>query len=106
MPCVANIHYEIPFVKGCGVFYKKMILGVSLRKTGDETFNCLQYIKTKFFRALLSFNRISIHIIQKTFDFIPLQDFTEEWTDEKLYKKYGLTREEIDFIEGMIRPME
>ena len=39
MPCVANIHYEIPFVKGCGVFYKKMILGVSLRKTGaSESF--------------------------------------------------------------------
>ena len=38
--------------------------------------------------------------------FIPLQDFNEEWTDEKLYKKYGLTQEEIDFIESMIRPME
>jgi site-specific DNA-methyltransferase (adenine-specific) len=30
----------------------------------------------------------------------------ESWTDEKLYKKYGLTREEVDFIKSMIRPME
>ncbi len=33
-------------------------------------------------------------------------DFSEPWTDEKLYKKYGLTQEEIDFIESMIRPIE
>lgn len=31
---------------------------------------------------------------------------TEQWTDEKLYKKYGLTAEEIDFIDSTIRPME
>jgi site-specific DNA-methyltransferase (adenine-specific) len=35
-----------------------------------------------------------------------MQDFTEPWTDEKLYAKYGLTRDEIAFIESMVRPME
>ena len=67
---------------------------------------CHKYMKTKFFRALLFFNRIQKNASNKTFELIPLQDFTEEWTDEKLYKKYGLTQEEIDFIESMIRPME
>jgi site-specific DNA-methyltransferase (adenine-specific) len=38
--------------------------------------------------------------------YVPMQDFSENWTDEKLYKKYCLTREEISFIESMIRPME
>ena len=38
--------------------------------------------------------------------FVPIQDFTESWTDEKLYKKYGVTKEDIAFIESMIRPME
>ena len=71
-----------------------------------ESLNCLQYIKTKFFRALLFYNRSSLNISQGTFDLIPLQDFTEEWTDSKLYAKYGLTKEEIAFIESMIRPME
>ena len=70
------------------------------------TKSCLQYIKTKFFRALLFFNRHSLNISKESFGLIPLQDFNEEWTDEKLYKKYGLTQEEIDFIESMIRPME
>ena len=35
-----------------------------------------------------------------------MQDFSESWTDEKLYVKYGLTDVEIAFIESMIRPME
>ena len=40
------------------------------------------------------------------FMFVPAQDFTEEWTDEKLYKKYELTEDEIAFIESTIRVME
>ena len=37
---------------------------------------------------------------------VPMQDFSKPWTDEELYAKYGLTDEEIAFIESMIRPME
>ena len=37
--------------------------------------------------------------------FIPKESWTEEWNDEKLYKKYSLTDEEISFIESMIKPM-
>lgn len=43
---------------------------------------------------------------KKVYKFVPMQDFNETWTDEKLYKKYGLSQEEIDFIESMIRPMD
>lgn len=74
--------------------------------TEKECRNCLQYVKTKFFRALLYFNRIQKNASNKTFAIMPIQNFNESWTDEKLYKKYGLTREEIDFIESMIKPME
>lgn len=68
--------------------------------------NCLSYTKTKFYRALLYFNRIQKNLSQSTFNLIPLQDFSEPWTDEKLYRKYGLTEEEIAFVDSMIRPME
>ena len=72
----------------------------------EETRNCLSYIKTKFFRALLFYNRHSLNISRDSFDLIPLQDFSHPWTDEMLYKKYNLTEDEIAFIESMIRPME
>lgn len=72
----------------------------------NEMQNCLAYIKTKFFRALLFFNRHSLNISRDSFELIPIQDFSKPWTDEELYAKYGLTDEEIEFIESMIRPME
>lgn len=66
----------------------------------------LGYIKTKFFRFMVLLIKNTQNATKRVYQFVPLQDFNEEWTDEKLYKKYGLTQEEIDFIESMIRPME
>lgn len=40
------------------------------------------------------------------FQFVPLQDFSKPWTDAELYAKYGLSDDEIAFIESMIKPME
>lgn len=68
--------------------------------------NIISYIKTRFFRYLVSIKKKTQNGPRGVYQFVPLQDFNEEWTDEKLYKKYGLTQEEIDFIESMIRPME
>lgn len=59
-----------------------------------------------FVRFLLLQALSSIYITKNVFQFVPLQDFSHPWTDEMLYKKYGLTQEEIAFIESMIRPME
>lgn len=68
--------------------------------------NLLSYIKTKFVRFLVSLLSFSQDITRDRFTFVPVQDFTQTWTDEKLYKKYGLTDEEIQFIDSMIKPME
>lgn len=71
-----------------------------------EAENCASFYKTKFVRFLISQTITSMNITKDNFQFVPLQDFSEPWTDEKLYKKYNLTQEEINFIESMIRPME
>lgn len=71
-----------------------------------EAENLTSYTQTKFFHLLLALRKISQHTTSKVYQFIPMQDFSEEWTDEKLYKKYGLNEEEISFIESMIKPME
>ena len=46
------------------------------------------------------------HALKKVYQLVPQQDFSKPWTDEELYAKYGLTDEEINFIESMIKPME
>lgn len=72
----------------------------------EEAENAISYIKTKFFHFLLGVKKNTQHTTRNTYEFVPMQDFSESWTDEKLYKKYKLTKEEIDFIESMIRPMQ
>ena len=81
-----------------------LVLGIFDDKS--KAMNMCKYITTKIFRFLLLQALTSIHITKDSFQFVPLQDFSKPWTDEELYKKYGLTDEEIQFIESMIRPME
>ena len=66
----------------------------------------LQFLKTCFVRALVAMVTATQHLSKANFRFVPLQDFSRPWTDADLYAKYGLTEEEIAFIESMIKPME
>jgi len=68
--------------------------------------NVVLYLSTIFLRFLVSLRTSTQDMPPKAYDFVPMQDFTEPWTDEKLYNKYGLTNDEIAFIESMIRPMD
>ncbi len=80
-----------------------------------EAHNFINYIKTKFFRVLVSAMKITQSAPSKVYRFVPLQNFTPasdiDWNksiseiDMQLYQKYNLTAEEISFIEAMIRPM-
>ena len=55
---------------------------------------------------MMSLIKNTQNISKGVFAFVPAQDYSKSWTDEELYAKYGLTEEEIAFIESMIRPME
>lgn len=83
-----------------------IFIGVDLDIGEKEAENISLYMRTKFSRFLLSLAKSSQHATAKTYEFVPLQDFSQKWTDEKLYKKYELTKQEISFIESMIKPME
>jgi len=71
-----------------------------------EADNCARYIKSKFARFLISLTLSSMNVVRENFQFVPIQDFKENWTDDKLFKKYDLSNEEIQYIESLIRPME
>lgn len=45
-------------------------------------------------------------MIESDLKFVPMQDFSKPWTDEELYAKYKLMKDEITLIESMIKPME
>jgi site-specific DNA-methyltransferase (adenine-specific) len=75
-------------------------------KNKKEAVNLAKYLTTRFLRFLVLLNKPTQHATSKVYTFVPVQDFKETWTDEKLFKKYGITKEEIEFIESLVRPME
>lgn len=77
----------------------------------------LKYLKSKFGRAMLGIMKTTQNNQSKnTWSKVPLQDFTSnsdiDWTksipeiDQQLYKKYGLSQAEIDFIETKVKAMD
>lgn len=81
-----------------------LVIGPFLSKRTAE--NVISYIRTRFFRFLVLLRKNTQHAAKSVYYFVPVQNFDESWTDEKLYKKYDLSQEEISFIEAMVRPME
>ena len=70
-----------------------------------EAVNYMTYLKTKFVRFLVLQIAMTQQLSKSSFSFVPYQDFTREWTDKQLFDKYGLTDEEISYIQGMIKEM-
>ena len=104
-----------PIVLAPNEGYTQTFIGIGAFSTIDEAENTLKYIKTKFARAMLGILKIDQHNEKDTWKKVPLQNFTPEsdidWSvsiaeiDKQLYKKYGLTQEEIDFIESHVKEM-
>jgi hypothetical protein len=92
-----------------------IVVGANLNLNKISTSNICKYFSTKFVRFMHSISKASQDATSKTYQFVPLQDFNSksdiDWKnsikdiDKQLYKKYKLTREEVKFIEDMIKPM-
>lgn len=79
---------------------------ISTFESEKEANSCIAYIKTNLVRFMLAMVTTTQHLSKSNFQFVPLQDFSEPWTDEKLYAKYGITPDEQAYIESLIKPME
>ena len=83
--------------------------------TEYEANSLLKYLKTKFARTMLGTLKVTQDNKKATWLNVPLQDFTAnsdiDWSksvseiDKQLYKKYGLSKDEIEFIESKVREM-
>lgn len=104
-----------PMVGEPMVGYTGSFIGIGAFETQVEAENCMKYIKTKFARAMLGTLKVTQDNPRETWLNVPLQDFTTnsdiDWSksipeiDKQLYKKYGLSAEEISFIESKVREM-
>ncbi len=94
-----------PLVVGNNTCCTETYLVIGPFSNEKRTKNVASYMTTKFFRFMILLAKSTQHITQKNYVFVPQQDFNEKWTDEKLFEKYNITTEEIEFIESLIKPM-
>lgn len=83
-----------------------LVIGYNHDLTKEQCHNIISYIQTKFFRYIVSIKKKTQCVSRKVYEFVPMQDFSKSWNDQELYEKYGLSQDEINYIESMIRPMK
>ena len=91
-------------------------IGVGAFETELEANALYKYILSKFTRALLGILKVTQGNKAETWGHVPIQDFTSnsdiDWSksipeiDQQLYEKYGLSDDEISFIETHVKEME
>jgi len=107
---------------GAGEGYPHQILGVpilaepnsactetyivcGIYDTEKEAANFEMYMRTKFFRFLVALRKNTQHVTQSKFRFVPRLDMNTAWDDKKLITKFGLSGDEIAFIDSIVREM-
>ena len=81
-------------------------LVVGAYATRQEAENLVAFLKTRFCRCLVSMVLNTQNIARDCFQFVPAMAMTRRWTDPELYRKFGLTTQETQHIESLVRPME
>lgn len=64
------------------------------------------YLRTRFLRFLVSLRKLTQDATRSTYTWVPQQDWDRTWTDDALYEKYGLTAEDVAFIESRVQRMD
>lgn len=95
-----------PFVAPTNSVSTETYLIVDFPVSQGEAENLVSYMSTRFFRFMVLLIKTTQNISKGSFALVPIQDFSRSWTDADLYDKYGITDEEIAFIESMVRPMD
>lgn len=104
-----------PLVGSPLVGYTQSFIGIGAFDSSEEANAVLKYVKSKFARCALGILKITQDNPPEKWKYVPLQDFTDksdiDWLksvreiDQQLYAKYGLSDDEIAFIERNVKEM-
>jgi hypothetical protein len=95
-----------PFLGKPGTISSETYICIGPFATKRQAESALSYLCCRLTRFLILLHKPAQGTTRDVYSFVPTQDFGEPWSDKKLYKKYKLTKDEIAFIESIIRPME
>lgn len=95
-----------PFIGEPGSISSETYLCIGPFESKSQADSTLSYLACRLTRLLILLHKPSQHTTRKVYAFVPTQEWTKTWTDEDLYRKYGISASEIAFIEQVVRPME
>lgn len=98
--CLTVISHPIILRPGEVCTERLVVLGSF--KTEQEVVNFYKFMTTRFVRFLIGCSYYSSEVTARKFEFVPIMDFTREWTDEDLYEYFGIDACEQRFIETLV----
>jgi hypothetical protein len=95
-----------PFIGEPGSISSETYLCIGPFDSKSAAESALSYLSCRLTRLLILLHKPSQDTTRKVYTFVPMQEWNRKWTDEELYAKYGITENEIEFIEKVVRPMD
>ncbi len=103
---VETMFLSNPIIAGPGTACTETYLVAGRFDNENSALRYAAYLRTRFVRFLVSLRKATQHANRGVYAFVPDIPLNRAWTDEKLYERYGLTKEEIAFIESTVKPMD
>lgn len=91
-----------PLIAGPGTACTETYLVAGTFETEREATNYASYLRTRFVRFLVSLRKSTQDAAKGVYAFVPNLSVNESWTDSKLYERYGLSSNEIAFVESQV----
>ncbi len=91
-----------PVVAGPGTACTETYLVIGLCANEREAKNLAAYMRTRFVRFLVSLRKITQNITRDSYKFVPKLKMDREWTDQELYERYKISKDQVKFIESLI----
>ena len=95
-----------PIIAGPGIACSETYIVAGRFETEEEAKNYASYLRTRLVRLLVSCRKLTQHAPRDVYAFVPDLEYDHEWTDQMLYERYGITSDEIAFIESVVIPLD
>ena len=94
-----------PFLGEPGTISSETYLCIGPFDTKKQAESVISYLTCRLTRLLVLLHKPSQHVTRKVYSFVPTQKWTRLWNDADLYAKYNISREQVAFIEKLVRPL-
>ncbi len=94
-----------PFLGEPGTISSETYLCIGPFDTKKQAESVLSYLCCRLTRLLILLHKPSQDTTRKVYTFVPTQNWNRIWTDDDLYAKYGISKDEVAFIEKVVRPL-